>query len=478
MTFNPDDAGLHQPQGLSAAKQALLKQRLSGRSARPSSSDFTIRPRPAAVPVSFAQRDLWFVDRLHRESTQYNLTATLRFRGSFVQAALERALHTLLDRHEILRARFVEQDGEPFQVVDRSATVAIDVISLRDLHPAVARAEVQTARRQARERSFDLSQAPLVRVQILNLSFDEHVLIRTIHHIACDALSERIFDRELRLLYEAFRADRDAALPEQTVQYADFAVWQRDDQHQLSLVRGRRFWTDYLADVPTTLSLPTARPRPPRQTFDGDLCHVTLSREQSDAVRDLNNRHRTTLYMTLLAAFGSLLSRYTGQDDIVVGAPMTTRPAAALENVIGLFVNLLPLRVQVGSNDSFSAVLSRVREGALEAYAHQDVPFSQIVEDLAPERRPDAPPLVQVTFELNSTTSEVGSAEPAGRSVEDHLNILKEIDTGGVPVRFELEVYGWERAGGIGLTWIYNRALFDRPWVEQLARDYVRLLTA
>src|SRR6185503_10363683 len=138
----------------------------------------------------------------------------------------------------------------------------------------------------------------------------------------------------------------------------------------------------------------------------------------------------------------------------------------------------LPLRVQVGSNDSFSAVLSRVREGALEAYAHQDVPFSQIVEDLAPERRPDAPPLVQVTFELNSTTSEVGSAEPAGRSVEDHLNILKEIDTGGVPVRFELEVYGWERAGGIGLTWIYNRALFDRPWVEQLARDYVRLLTA
>src|SRR6185503_12538023 len=431
-------------------------------------------PRPAQLPLSFGQARLWFLDRFHGGSAHYNLLAALPIQGPLDHAALTRAVTALVARHEALRTRFAEYADEPVQIVDPPAPVDLPVEDLQTLAPEAQRQRLRAELQQARSWPFDLTRGPLLRLKVLTLRPDEHLLLRTVHHIVCDGWSEGIFHRELQVLYDAFRHDQPSPLPPLPVQYPDFALWQRATLSEPVLDHLLTYWRAHLDGAPATLDLPTARPRPRLQSFAGDRHHFVLSPETVQALHRLNAEHATTLYMTMLAAFGALLSRYADVDDLVVGSPVANRPDSDLDKLIGFFTETLPVRIRVPHGSSFRSLLNQVRETALGAYAHQQIPFSALVEALAPARRSDVMPIVQVTFALQNLPSDP-PIKSADVPPDWRPNPVADRD---VPGRFELEVYGWERAGGIGLTWIYNRALFDRPWVEQLARDYVRLLTA
>jgi hypothetical protein len=304
------------------------------------------------VPLSHAQRRLWLVDRLLGSTAEYNMPQALRLRGELDRDALQRAVQTIVDRHEILRTRFAEVNGEPVQIVEPELTIDI-AGTLGDVNEP-----------------FDLTRAPLLRVQLLRVAEREHILFWTCHHIVSDAWSTGVFNSELETLYAAYRAGRENPLPPLPVQYADFALWQRERLDADTLRRGFDYWKQQLAGAPERLDLPTDRPRPKSQTFVGHEHSVTLDVARLGALKDFGQRNGATLYMTLLAAFAALLERYTGQDDIVVGSPIANRQETQLEQLIGFFVNSLVMRVRVEPRRSFRELLADVRELTQQAFAH------------------------------------------------------------------------------------------------------------
>jgi len=303
----------------------------------------------------------------------------------------------------------------------------------------------------------------------LRLGAQDHVLLRTMHHIVSDGWSEGVFNHELMVLYEAFVEGRENPLRPLRVQYADFALWQRRWLEGGALDRGLSYWKEQLAGIPARLELPADRPRPALQTFGGEICSMTVPAVQVAALKRLSQDHQSTLYMTLLAVFGMLLSRYSGQDDIVVGSPIANRQEEQLEALIGFFVNSLVMRVRLRSEMSFGELLSQVRQTALAAYEYQDVPFERLVEELSPERSLNATPLFQVVFAMQNV-----------RMDKQQLKQLEVTPVGGgeLRVRFDLEVHAFEHSGEITVHWLYNRDLFDRWRMEQMARHYVQMLEA
>jgi amino acid adenylation domain-containing protein len=439
------------------------------RQAEKARAPLAAEPRPERLPMSYAQQRLWFLDQLQGKSTEYNVPEALRLRGELDYSALERALSAIVQRHEILRTRFAEaEDGQPVQIIDPESRVFLQMEDLSVLGGEARQRQIAAAKKSEQEQPFDLARGPLLRMKLFKLDERDHILLRTFHHIVTDGWSQGTFNREFMLLYEAFHQNQANPLQPLSIQYADFALWQHkwlDETLQDELA----YWKQQLAGIPEELALPKDRPRPPRQTFEADACQISLSPEQTAALKRLSQGSQSTLFMTLLALFATLLQRYSGQDDVVLGSPIANRQEEQLEQLIGFFVNSLVLRVRVNPAQTFSELLSGVRKMALDAYRHQDLPFERLVEELSPQRSLNKTPLYQVLFLLQNAPMQ----PPALQGLE-----MEHLPGESLHTHFDMELQAMEHGEAIGLFWVYNRDLFDRRRIEQMARHYKRLVDA
>ncbi|MCC6188418.1 MAG: non-ribosomal peptide synthetase, partial [Anaerolineales bacterium] len=355
------------------------------------------RSRP--LPLSYAQERMWFLHALAPGNSAYHIVTLVRLRGPFDLAAAQTSLEALLRRHESLRTTFPAVDGRPVQVIAPPAPFPMPVVDLQPL-PAAERLPRAIALAQAEtERPYDLERGPLLRVSLYRLEVQEHLLLLAMHHIISDAWSLGVLAREVMALYTAAREGLSQPLPEPTLQYVDFAVWQRAWLQGPVLEQSLAHWRQKLAGL-AVLDLPPDRPRPAVQTYDGAVCAAELEPALLADLRQLSQQAEATLSMTLLAAFQVLLHHYTGQTDIAVGLPIANRQWLAVEPMIGAFVNTLVLRTDLSGNPTFRELLARVRQASLDAYAHQDMPFARLVAELKPDRSLSHPPLVQVMFNL------------------------------------------------------------------------------
>ena len=352
----------------------------------------------AAAEVSFAQQRLWFLDQLEPESGFYNIAGAVRLRGVLDVAALECAVAEVVRRHESLRTRFTAADGRPSQIIELSVSVPLQLVNLCELDEAEQDAKVLSLAREEAQRPFDLSQGPLLRTSLLKLDTADHVLLVTMHHIISDGWSVSVLMREVATLYEAYSKGESSPLPELSIQYADYAAWQRERLRGNVLERELAYWKQQLAGAATVLELPTDHPRPPVQTFRGATQTFQLSEELTGALKTLSRSQSVTLFTTLMAAFNVLLHRYTGQGDILVGTPIANRKHIEIEKLIGYFANTLVLRTKLADNPTFKELLQRVWDATLDASLHQDLPFERLVEELQPDRDLSRTPLFQVMF--------------------------------------------------------------------------------
>ena len=432
------------------------------------SDSLTIRPVPrdSAFPLSFAQQRLWFLDQLEPNSSAYNAPAAYRLAGPLDVMALEAAINEIVRRHEALRTTFASVDGEPVQVIAPTLCVPLRMTDLEVLPRAEREPEAWRRAVADAYSSFDLSRGPLLRAQLLRLGEEEHILVLTLHHIVTDGWSVGVFRRELAELYAAFSAGRPSPLPELVVQYADFAVWQRKWLKRGVLARELGYWRERLEGA-SELELPSDRPRPALLTYEGARLAMSFSAELTSALKVLSQQEGVTLFMTLLAAFNTLLYRYTGQEDIVVGTPIANRDRAEVEGLIGFFVNTLVIRTGLTGTLTFREVLGRVRETCLEAYAHQHLPFEKLVEELQLQRDLSRNPLFQVVFAMQNAPRP--TMEMAGLRVTP-------LDLPGIRVRFDLECSMWEEGEAIRGALVYNTNLFDGATIERLAGHFQTLL--
>jgi amino acid adenylation domain-containing protein len=426
-------------------------------------------PRDGPLPLSFAQQRLWFLDRFEPGSPFYNIPAAARLIGELDVAALERSLVEIIRRHEILRTTFREVDGQPGQVIAPELPVALRVLDLSNLPAAEREAEpLRLARTEARW-PFDLARGPLLRVTLMKLAPQEHVILLVMHHIVSDGWSMGVFYRELTALYQGFATGRPAPLPAVPVQYADYAVWQRDRLRGETLEKQLAYWKERLAGAPAALELPTDRPRPPVQTVRGATEPLLISKDLLSRVKALCQGTGSTPFMVLLAAFQAVLFRYSGQEDLCVGTPIAGRTRPELEGLIGFFVNTLVLRADLSGNPTFLELLARVRETALGAYAHQDLPFEMLVEALQPQRDLSRTPLFQVMFSLQNTP--LPSVDLPGLR-------FSPIEADSGTAKFDLSLFLTETEQGLVGTLEYNTDLFEVATVRRLLGHFQHLIHA
>ncbi len=426
-------------------------------------------PRDRPLPLSFAQQRLWFIDRLQPGSPAYNIPFALRLKGALDVGALERSLAEIVRRHETLRTRFATVDEEPVQVVDPAGPVAIPLHDLGDLPETAREAEVRRLAVEEALRPFDLAAGPLLRAVLVRAGADDHTLLFTLHHVVADGWSMQVLAREVSGLYAAFTEGRDPALPALPVQYADFAVWQRGRLSGDVLEAQLAYWRGRLADAPPLLELPVDRPRPAVQGPRGESAAFALPVETSRALRALSRREGATLFMTLLAAWQLLLSRYSGQEDVSVGSPVAGRTRLETEGLIGFFVNTLVLRTGLAGDPPFRELLGRVRETTLGAYQHQEIPFERLVEELAPERSLTHTPLFQVMFSLQN--NERGELRMGALEAEP-------LAGGGETARFDLSLALAEDGEVLRGALSYRAELFERATAERMLRSFAALLDA
>jgi amino acid adenylation domain-containing protein len=414
-------------------------------------------------PASYAQRRLWFLDQLAPGSAAYNIAATLRMRGMLQVAALRRALEELTARHESLRTTFAAPDGDPVQVVAGLVPAALVLVDREDLP------EGEWARWAAAEAAapFDLARGPLLRARLLRLDEREHILLLTVHHIVSDEWSMGVLLGELGALYSAFAQGLPSPLAELPVQYADYAEWQRGWLAGAELEGQVAYWRQVLAGAPEELGLPTDRPRPREQSYRGAVHRFVLPETVGSGLGRLARAAGATPFMVLLAGFQVLLSRYSGQEDLVVGTPIAGRTRSELEGLIGFFVNTLALRADLAGDPSFRVLLGRVREAMLGAYAHQDLPFERLVEELAPRRDPSRNPIFQTMFVLHNT--------PTTEQEFHGLDVESEVDDSPA-AKFDLTLYMMEAGQGMFGTFAYSTDLFDASTIERMAGHYATLL--
>ncbi|HET8774712.1 MAG TPA: non-ribosomal peptide synthase/polyketide synthase, partial [Thermoanaerobaculia bacterium] len=432
-----------------------------------------IADRNQPLPLSLAQQRLWFLDQLDKAaSVAYHIPAALRLRGTLDVAALQATLDRLVARHEALRTRFVAVDGVPYQQIvpeDSGFTLAVhDLRALDDESRDRAVAEYTAA--EARE-PFDLSTGPLIRGQLLRVADDEHVLLITQHHIVSDGWSINILVREVASLYTAFHGGESDPLPPLEIQYPDYALWQRNWLRGDELARQTDFWKEHFAGAPALLDLPLDRPRPALQTYAGDAVPMVLSAELTSSLRSLARQQGVTLFMTLLSAWGVLLSRLSGQQDVVIGTPVANRQRREVENLIGFFVNTLALRLRP-DEQSTVALLGQVKETTLAAFAHQELPFEQVVEAAQVTRSISHSPLFQAMLAFNNTSD----GEGEGASLPD-LQLVPARKADGTTAQYDLALHfndGEELAGVL----VYASDLFDRATIERWAGCFVTLLEA
>jgi amino acid adenylation domain-containing protein len=452
-------------EALAAHVEALLRE---GRMAE--APPLVPASREGAPPLSFAQARLWFIDQLRPGSAAYNVPLALRLRGALDVAVLERALTEIVRRHEALRTTFAAAgDGEAVQVIHPPAPAAIAVEDLRGLSAAEREARARQIAADEAGRPFDLAAGPLLRASLLRLDDEEHALLFTLHHIVSDGWSMGVLAREVSELYGAFARGLPSPLPGLPVQYADFAVWQRAWLSGDVLDAQLGWWRERLAGAPPLLEIPTDRPRAAATGDRGASVAFSLPDETTRALRALSRREGATLFMTLLAGWQLLLSRYSGQDDVSVGTPIAGRTRLETEGLIGFFVNTLVLRADLSGSPTFGELLGRVREATLGAYQHQDVPFEKLVEELAPERSLSHTPFFQVMFVLQNNAREalrLGDVEAEG------------LGAGGETAKFDLTLALGETEEGVSGSLSYRAELFDAETVERMLGHFAALLGA
>jgi amino acid adenylation domain-containing protein len=441
------------------------QQRQEGLEAPP----ITPASREQLIPLSFAQQRLWFIDQLEPGNTVYNVPVAVSLKGSVNVTAFQQSLDELIRRHESLRTRFATVNGQPVQVIEAGAAINLSVLDYSELNEDEQQQQVRQHTAHETATAFDLSHGPLLRAKLLRLSADEHVLLMTMHHIVSDGWSMGILIREVAALYEAFSRGEASPLPELAIQYADFAVWQREWLEGEVLEKQLGYWREQLGGAPPVLELPTDKGRPAVQSFKGAVHGFELGEELRRGLEALSRREGATLFMTLLAAFQSLLHRYTNQDDIVVGADVANRNRAETEGLIGFFVNMLVLRTDLSGDPSFRELIGRVRETALGAYAHQDVPFEKLVEELQPERDMSRSPLFQVVFVLQNAP--MPNLELPGLT-------LSPVDVDSSTTHFDITLTMEETEHGLS-AWIeYNTDLFEETTIRRMQQHLETLLRA
>ncbi|HEY3581717.1 MAG TPA: condensation domain-containing protein, partial [Pyrinomonadaceae bacterium] len=424
-------------------------------------------PRQDLLPLSYAQQRLWFIHQLDPNSPVYNIPLAVRLTGKLDLAALRATLTEIVHRHEALRTTFAVHDGQPHQLIHPPAELDLPVT---DLTNAVERErEVQQIAEAEANLPFDLERGPLLRVRLLQLSEDEQVLLVTMHHIVSDGWSMGVLVKEVAALYTALASGQPSPLAELPIQYADYAVWQREWLRGEVLERQLSYWREQLTGAPAVLELPSDRPRPAVQSFRGSYEPVTVSAELTARLKELSRREGVTLFMLLLGAWQVLLSRYTGAEEITVGTPIANRQRGEVEGLIGYFVNALALRTDLSGDPTFRDLVGRVREVALGAYLHQDVPFEKLVEELQPERALSHSPIFQVVFVLQNA--------PLGELALSGVN-LELLPADNATAKFDLTLNLQESGDVIGGTLGYSTDLFEADTIGRMVAHYLTLLDA
>jgi len=419
-----------------------------------------------AFPLSFAQQRLWFLQQLEPTSAAYSIPLAYRLCGLLDVTALRQSLDGVMRRHEILRTTFSVRDGEPVQIIHPALSLSLSIRDLRSLQKPQREESLQQVLLEDIRRPFDLDRGPLFRAGLIQTRDDEHVLLLNMHHIVSDEWSTRILFDELASLYRAYSNEAVPSLAELPIQYADYSVWQRDWLHGENLNTQLSYWKNRLDGV-TAVNLPTDRPRPAIQTYSGSQYTIPISNQVCDQLKNLSRREGVTFFMTLLAAFHMFLHRYTGQDDVPVGTPIAGRTRLETEGLIGFFVNTLVMRPDLSGDPTAREFLARVRQVALAAYDHQDLPFERLVQELNPERDLSRSPLFQIMFAFQNDS--------------ENTFALSNLEVRRVPiacetVKVDLSVVVTERRDVLQLSFNYNTDLFDFTTIRRMADHFRTLL--
>ncbi|CAG0930606.1 surfactin family lipopeptide synthetase A [Thermoflexales bacterium] len=446
------------------AAQLILSSRVGAGTLQPA---IHITQRLGPLPLSFAQQRLWFLNQLMPDDSFYNMPVAVRCTGVLDEAALEASLKVIIKRHATLRTIFASEDGQPSQVIIPEMYLGLPVIDLRNLSEIERSKETKRLIREEAQHPFDLKQGPLLRSRLIRLSEIDHLFLLIMHHIVSDGWSMEILARELMTTYQAVTSGRRIQLPDLPIQYADFAVWQRQQMQAQAFEKALAYWKGQLADAPNLLDLPIDRPRPPVQTFHGATYPIVIPSNLVRVLTVLGQQEEATLFMTLLAAFQTLLYRYSGQEDMVIGTPVANRNSTEIENLIGFFVNMLALRNHLSGKLSFRDLLRQVREVCLKAYLYQDLPFEYLVEVLRPERHLSYTPIFQVLFALQYTAT---TSLQAGQVAFNLLPYDTEM------TKFDLTLSLTKTEQGLSGVFEYNTDLFDVNTLARMSKYFQMLL--
>ncbi|MBD2309010.1 amino acid adenylation domain-containing protein [Chroococcidiopsis sp. FACHB-1243] len=449
---------------LSPTKKALLEKWKGGKF---KADTIRLRQDSQPVPLSFSQQRLWFIDQLYHGSSFYNISSVLHLKGVLNVEALRQSLNEIIKRHEAWRTTFVTVDEQPMQVILPDLTWNLSIVNIEYLAVGDWELEVKKIAVESAQKPFNLANEPLIRATLFQLGKEEHILLLTIHHIVTDGWSMGVFAKELATLYAAFCTGKPLFLPELPIQYADFSIWQRDRLQGKLLETQLNYWKQQLGGELPVLQLPTDRPRPAVATFKGAKQYFRFSQELTKALNQFSQQEECTLFMTLLAAFNTLLYRYTEQEDILVGSSIANRNRAELEGLLGLFVNNLVLRNNLNGNPSFREFLGRVREVTLNAYAHQDLPFEKLVEELQPNRDLSRNPIFQVMFILQNAPTPV--EEFSGLTLR-----TLEIDNGRS--EFDISLSMSESQQELTGFLEYSTDLFELDTIQRFINNFETLL--
>ncbi|HRB21128.1 MAG TPA: amino acid adenylation domain-containing protein [Nitrosomonas sp.] len=452
---------------LSDAKRALLTERLRGKaSAQQKKNAIPLRVNAEKAKLSNAQKGLWFLYRMAPESGAYNMPITLEIEGALDYAALEQAFNAVIHRHAILRSTFIMDKGEPTQLISDSYLLSIHQLDLRDLQVEVQNGRVYQIINEQASLPFDLEKKPPIRISLLQLDAQKHVLVVVLHHIVSDAWSFNVLMKEIAQLYETFKTGQQIDLPELSIQYADYAEWQRSSQQVDSLKQQLNFWKKQLDCIPI-LNFPTDKIRPAKLSLRGDSVPIKCSHHHGKLLKKMSQASGVTFFTAVLAVYYLLLHRYTGQKDLVTGTSIVNRNQSGTENLIGLFINTLVLRVNISGEETFNSFLARVDKMLMSAYAHQTIPFDHLVDALQVERSAARNPLFQVSIAFNNIMPAV--IDLPGLKLTP---LVSSTETS----QFDLTLFLSEVSDELVGNFAYSTDLFERTTVERIARHFQNLL--
>jgi hypothetical protein len=419
------------------------------------------------LPLSFAQQRLWFLDQLEPGNPFYNCPSAVRMIGKLNVGALEQTLREIVKRHETLRTKFPAVNGQPRQVIESEIKICLPMVDISGLEKERKERKVERLAKEEAERPFDLSRGPMIRAILVRMGEDEHAVLFTMHHIVSDGWSKSVLVREVAALYEAYSQGRSSPLPELAIQYADYAVWQRNWMQGQILEKQLAYWRQRLGGSLPVFELPTDRPRPAAPSYRGARHSFMLTTSLTAELKELSRARGATLFMTLMAAFKTLLYRQTGQEDLLVGTAIAGRNQSQTEGLIGFFINTLALRTDLAGSPKFTDLLAQVKKVALEAYAYQELPFDKLIEDLQPERSAGRAPIVQVSFGLQN-------------ALKSYLELpgltLSELDFELEAGRYDLTLWMFEVDGQLRGVWTYLTELYDLNTIKRLTGRFVTLI--